>query len=127
VVKLAKPCYEAIKKISKGKWEWEPEKWQGVIYRGKVDLVLHVLTPIYVDLLSKSGVFIKDLIPLLHWERIRKILKQCGYSFSITSGASGGEITVYANIGTDRVYAKYHNNDLQLEVMRAVIELGKEE
>jgi len=76
---LEKPCYEAIKKISKGKWEWKPEKWEMVVYENKVDVITgHSRSPVHVHLSSKPGVHIKDLLPLLHWERIREIMLYLG-------------------------------------------------
>jgi hypothetical protein len=119
----------------KGKWEWEPEVGEWYIWEGIANVICQVWDSyglpspnISIDNMKNDirQVTTKRLIPLLHWERIRKILKQFDYSFSITSGASGGEITVYKTIGTNKLYEKYHNNDLQCAVMRAVIELGKE-
>lgn len=122
----------------KRKWKWSPvvgEQFIGkegipIVIAGIVDVPLVFGTENrrlqYLSMDKVKEVFVKDITPLLPWERIRKILKQFGYSFSITSGASGGQITVYGNVGTDKLYEKYHNNDLQREVMQAVIELGKE-
>lgn len=173
-IALAKPCYEAIKKIAerqetecpechgargkptgricegsivilkcsickgrgkiKGSWEWEPE-WRDLImtptgiwmFDEQVGYRLYLRNKDQEVSYITADEIGRHSFPLLHWERIRKILCLFGYSFSITSGVSGGEITVYENIGTDKVYEKYHNNDLQLEVIQAVIELGKEE
>jgi len=108
----------------KGEWEWEPERWQQVVYRGKVNLIRAVLTPIYVDLLSKRGVFIKDLIPLLHWERIEEILEGMGYALSVLKYE--GYVKCYIHQKDDLLVTEQRKTR-QEAVMRAVIELGKEE
>ena len=115
----------------KGKWKWEPEAGECFSFGWK-DIRKLIIIPVKFYLEEDNICFddyvfpISHCIPFLHWERIRETLKQAGYSFSITSGASGGQITVYKDVGTDKVYEKYHNNDLQFEVMQAVIRLGKE-
>lgn len=65
-----------------------------------------------------------DVTPILDWGEIRKALKS--YYLTFTSGKSGGRITIYKGVGTDKKYEKYHNNNLQEAIMLAVIELGKE-
>lgn len=67
-----------------------------------------------------------EITPILEWEEIRNILKRAGYHINVTSGMSGGRITIYPIIGTEKIYEKtYYSGDLQIGVMKAVIELGR--
>lgn len=130
-IALAKDTVEAIKKISKGKWEWEPEVGEFVIIYGQVVLVksvwpeaLHYGISLEYGLHGIEG-YAKDYIPLLHWERIEKILEGMGY-----------ELDVFKSIKEHLFVCSVHRNSKivlvvraksrQLAVTQAVIELGKE-
>ena len=134
VIALARPFYEALKKLGWNEYLDGLDVGSPIVYKNKLGIIIEGSGSYEFAVKIDEGdhwrgtylLLKKDFIPLLPWERVRKILKQFGYSFSITSGASGGQITVYKNVGTDKVYEKYHNNDLQREVMVAVIEFAKE-
>ena len=139
-IKLAKPCYEAIKKISKGKWEWKPEVGEQfigvhgmpIVIAGIIDVPLIFGTENrrlqYLSMDKVREIFVKDVIPLLHWERIEEILEGMGY----------GLLLKREDIGGKHYQAEFWNKNTwghklsvgktrQEAVMRAVIEVGKEE
>lgn len=123
---LAKPCYEVIEKISKGKWEWEPEIGEYYIEDKEPQLIGD---EIYLEHVQYLLVISQSLTPLLHWERIIKILERIGYGVTVTY--EGGEELnerAYCNIWKDGKYVveDKRGEDCQSVVMRAVIELGKE-
>jgi len=143
---LASKVYEAIKKISKGKWEWEPKAGGGewCIYNKKPHLIVGV--GVGNDLwLRKSGIMCymfepdkrKKIIPLLHWERIEEILEGMGYRVYMEEfymdrslkARKSAECKIY-KYGEDlqggTLLIKIEAKSCQLAVMRAVIELGKE-
>lgn len=114
VIKLAKPCYEAIKIIAKsvGKvWKWEPEWGEFCIDSNKRIVLIWDIFPdapiISVVPAPQANITpynqqVKDCIPILHWEKIEQILEGLGYEIEI-----------------DRIPRK-------LAVMRAVLKLAKE-
>ena len=70
------------------------------------------------------------IIPIFHWERLRKILKELGYDVYLSIGYNGGEITVngideYEHT-TELFSLFYKGEKIQERVMQAVIKLGEE-
>ena len=122
----------------KGKWKWEPEKWELVIYKGEVDVITgHSKSPIHIHLSSVPGICTKELIPLLHWERIEQILEGMGYYMSLPTKGERSDLWVvgfssFNFKGTNKEFRYYKNTYVgrgqtrQEAVQRAVIELGKE-
>lgn len=153
-IALAKDAVEAIKKISKGKWEWEP-KWndKAITSVGTVAQVTMILTNGQICLRDRldnhfyggrqdgkwvvSGSPIEELIPLLHeelipllhWERIEEILEGMGYRLWVEKHLDS-EFTCTIAVKTDEMYEKRvcrtQAKTRQTSVMLAVIELGKE-
>jgi len=142
---LAKATVEAIKKISKGKWEWKPqfgdyvlwnnELWFFRCYAGLGQALLHQV--------SESQVAnIKACIPLLHWERIEEILEGMRYEVkeqrqSMSQSAqcwicpshnhleaTGRDLNNYLQWRQHHTLTVF-GKTRQEAVMRAVIELGK--
>lgn len=77
-ITLAKPVIKAIKKISKGKWEWKPEVGEWWFDERKD----HGRNPILISLPSDIewiNTYPTICIPLLHWEKIEEILEEMGY------------------------------------------------
>lgn len=85
---LAKPCCEAIKKISKGKWEWRPRYRDACLrkrgYPGICTVLIYDPLGGQVKITRGFGrakwVPADDIIPLLHWEKIEEILEGMGWS-----------------------------------------------
>jgi len=147
IIALAKPCIEAIKKISKGKWEWKPER--GELF-GLPDLKYHPdnlgiylytvdHTVFYYHIVKKKIVetqtgYLEYCIPLLHWERIERVLKGMGYCIFLTGNIElSTKYTVVIGTTVEHIgllegksEIKCFGKTRQLAVMRAVIELGKE-
>lgn len=146
-IALAKPCYEAIKKISKGKWEWEPEKGElfGLpdleyhpdnlgVYLYTVDYAVFYYHFIKKRIVETQTDYLEYCIPLLHWEEIEEILEGIGYEIGIdklTKITSEQEkhpdkfeviIEKTGEIGGEENWIS--GSTRQLAVMRAVIELG---
>ncbi len=99
--------------------------------RGLLCMVLDVWNQRrHLRLWNFSEVFVsmsKNFTPILEWEEIRNILKRAGYHVNVTSGMSGGQITIYPTIGTEKLYEKtYYSGDLQTAVMKAVLAWGNE-
>lgn len=111
---LAKDSIEAIKKISKGKWEWEPEVGDWIIEKKPEHTIrfgnkekksiphliisiasydtgntLHVIT-------NASAVRVDEpnATPLLHWERIEEILEGIGYYMSLPTKGERSDLWV---------------------------------
>lgn len=147
-VKLAKPCIEAIKKISKGKWEWEPEVGEWCIVKDKrvrrkgwdtrMGLIVSVNLSI-CTIKTENGLnyIIENCIPLLHWERIEEILEGMGYDvflydqdFGASKTANKYEATIWKPAPIDcqkeKPFTERRGETRQLALLRAVIELGKE-
>ncbi|MBA7492544.1 hypothetical protein ES702_03094 [subsurface metagenome] len=130
VIALALKVNEAIKKISKGKWEWEPEI--GECFYG-LSKVLHWIVNEKQCFSVTQYIEKRKLTPLLHWERIISILKSLGYlvGISINVAFTGSEIQIHRKSNQDHVNSRMildemYDSEPQLAVMRAVIELGKE-
>lgn len=130
---LAKATAEAIKKISKGKWEWEPEMGEWCIWQDKVYVIYEVEENIGEIIQMKDTriaapydfhyVMRKSLTPLLHWERILSILKTFGFKSTVTTEDGWAHIHFF---DSDERCVKTQDGFTQPSVMRAVIELGKE-
>lgn len=171
---LAKPCYEAIKKIAektgrkcvqchgdgviyetplsgeskcfvcngtgkvKGKWEWEPEVGESfvgsegvpIVIAGIIDVPLALGTENrrlqHLSLGKVKEVFVKDTIPLLHWEKLEEILKEMGYIINLQYNP---KVAWWCEIWRNELLLEKVDacQTRQEAVQRAVIELGKEE
>ena len=154
-IALVAPWNEAMKKISKGKWEWEPEegnvfeyKWQEIngqykrVWHKKVEVVPFEFQtwtdedgrymafgepPNYK---TRRHYFLPNCIPLLHWEKIEEILEGMGYIFQEPIrrcyGSEGFKCHCVISL-KGRQAGWGWGKTRQEAVMRAVIELGKEE
>jgi len=145
-IALAKATVEAIKKISKGKWEGKPEVGEWCIYKKNNEIALIVFhwpktesnkyetLEVAFPLGTNRGIeeFADEFIPLLHWERIEEILEGMGVGYEVKIDKWQGferegqnfRVSIRQNgvlmVGTHRTKTR------QLAVMRAVIELVKE-
>lgn len=148
---LAKPCYEALKKISKRvklgvrikleEWKWEPEVGEWVLakhFHPQVRLIAatsdgwawtaYRTEEQGLSCHSVTG----DCIPILHWERIEEILEGMGYylqmnkplDVSIEKGTMKVGCSIYQT-GKDDFITFAQAKSRQEVVMLAVIELGK--
>jgi len=142
-INLALSTYEAIKKIAKreGKeWEWNPEigewclikkKW-GTTLKNVVGIIVlvnedknivRVEAVVETDSIFFSGWYRqKDLIPILHWEKLEEILEGLGYMVDIRleQGNFICEVDGY------EYWADGKGKTRQEAMMRAVIKLSKE-
>lgn len=148
-IELAKPCVEAIKKISKAKgkkWEWKPETgdWCIVLgYSNAVGLIGLIEKDINVSGLAyvECNVFIpkfedndwyerEKLVPLLHWEKLEKIMEDLEYELSVYKVANtldAHECFRCEIWEEDNILCAYEEADTRQEaVMRAIIRLGEE-
>jgi len=126
-IDLAEKTVEAIKQIAEkqGKeWEWMPVIGEQCLFESKPSLITDAL-PDYVYLNSGNNwISKKDVIPLLHWEKIEEILEGMGYWLRIGDKYScqihpPNGVNAWpdgAGIGKSR----------QEAVQRAVIKLGEE-
>ena len=84
---LGRKIPDALKKLSGGKWEWEPTIGDRVC-RGEMILFYAGIIPAING--KRAGKFISEagtqyewpislVIPLLYWERIEEILEEMGY------------------------------------------------
>ena len=115
--------YEAIKKISKGKWEWEPQV--GEWYISPMDII-HLIPE--RQELSKD--YQKLCIPLLHWERIEEILEGIGLGFGVWRTFEGVSLEMYwleDNPNQDPCVIIEKAKSRQEAAYKAVIELAKED
>lgn len=137
---LTKPCYEAIKKISKGRWKWEPKVGEYFMHftsvsHSKFYLITEVDKTFVWFAMTVGGygtakhTDLHNWIPLLHWERIERVLEEMGYYLKIwdtenTKIGSG----YYVVIGEKKSpITEDLGKTRQEAVMKAVIELEKEE
>jgi len=134
VVELAPKVYEVLKKLG---WEWEPEEGEWFVSNGRTFLIVkkrkkgityyHDYYGIAENLFR---IAIEDVIPILHWEKIKKILEGLGYSIALSISNYGGEIMVtrtdeYEHDAT-LFESSYKGNNVQEAVMETVIKLGEE-
>ncbi len=114
------------------KWKWQP-KWGDYFINKFDDSICIFLTDRngFMDYLLPNGNsqlmhkadFKYYVLTILGWEEIRNILRRAGYHINVTSGVSGGQITIYPIIGTEKIYEKiYYSGDLQTAVMKAVLD-----
>ena len=137
VIKLAKPCNEAIKKIAERqgkKWEWEPEVGERFIGPEGIPIVIAGIIDVplvfgtenrrlqYLSMLKVKEVFVKDVTPLLHWEKILRLLKDLGYSMFVETQSHNCRATISKD---SMEIARKIGEDSQSAVMQAVIEAGK--
>jgi len=130
-IKLAKPTYEAIKKIAKTKgkkWEWRPRVGEWFLFDRRIRLVCNVnvelrllFYPEYID----TGFIVKSVhqrkvIPFFHWEKLEEIVEGLGY---ILQGPFANKSCFVARFG---VKGWAEGKTRQEVVMRAIIELGEE-
>ena len=149
-VALAKPYYEAIKKISKRginpmtgapltvpEWEWHSRTGEFAITKENRDILLvtHLLAVAYwqspgfefVNLRTneKGSLPDCDCIPLLHWERIEHLLEGMGYELDVFKSVKE-HLFVCSVHRNSKIVLVVRAKSRQLAVMRAVIELRKE-
>lgn len=122
-IKLAKPCCEAIKKISRGKWKWKPKRYD-LFTDKKAENVYRYGA--YADELDM------DCVPLLHWEDdLEPILEKFGWDLwgmERTVPSSDGTGSLVVVILTKGKLIKYgRGKDRQEAFQRVVIELVKED
>jgi len=141
VIELAKPCVEAIKKISKAKgkeWKWKPEVGEWCLWKKHPHLVLEPegqdnWFTIYVDkdeaYYHRLVVPLKRCIPLLHWEKLEGILEDLGYFLEVEKiGCEDCECLILKGTGDPdtECIAVGRGKTRQEAVMRAIIKLGEE-
>lgn len=150
-IKLAKDCNEAIKKLYfdsthkqneyRGrypldcKWEWEPEVGEQFIGSEGIPIVIAGIIDVplvfgtenrrlrYLSMSKVKEVFVKDVTPLLHWEKILRILKNLGYSIFVETQFYNCRATISRN-GVE--ITRKIGEDSQSAVMQAVIKAAKE-
>lgn len=141
-IELAKPCIEAIKKISKAKgkkWEWKPEVGEWCLWKKHPHLVLEPegqdnWFTIYVDkdeaYYHRLVVPLKRCTPLLHWEKLEKIMGGLGYELRLDKRGDPPNVAFDAGFGKigEPIFASQliQAPTRQEAVMRAIIELGEE-
>jgi len=147
VIELAKPCVEAIKKISKAKgkeWKWKPEVGEWCLWKKHPHLVLEPegqdnWFTIYADKVDKMDydepyyyrlvVPIKRCIPFLHWEKLEKIMEGLGYELRLDKRGDPPNVAFDAGLGKigEPIFASQliQAPTRQEAVMRAIIRLGE--
>ena len=153
-IKLTPQTNEALKALGwKG---WKPEVGDWALWEGAIQLIVDVpfhrgaydsgggMRPgqegDWVDCEAIDGETpilshkIENLIPLLHWEQIKAILQANGYILTIWLSKGGGKIVIYTDPGRKKLLEneqtklvdRMYSGELQLAVMKAVINLAKE-
>jgi len=128
-IELTKPCYEALLKLG---WKgWKPEIGEWAIHKEHIFLITEAYNNINIVECDHGCYLQKDCIPLLHWEKIEKILNR--YVIGFTKDYTDGRYVV-------RIFNRKEGENTYLEspvcmevgttrqeaVMRAVIELARE-
>ena len=141
---LTKPYYEAIKKISKGKWKWKPKPRDYFLNpTGTICIIAkngettdyswynnHIMQH-NLTFHNPKKIKLEDCIPLLPWERIEKVIKQAGYDEELYDMTEeDGEYIYVIWLGDcseeNATSFEGRGKSRQLAVMRAVIKLAKE-
>jgi len=145
-IKLAPKVYEAIKKIAEAKgkeWKWEPEignfcrhkTWAG----DELFIVCRVFTRTVNVVGESEDVYTAEpfmLIPILHWEKLEKIIEGFGYDVDIDKDSLNFDETKYFCVistphqtANKEIYwtpdGKGEGKTRQEAVQRAIIELAK--
>jgi len=120
----------------KGKWEWEPKMGEWCRFDNISHLIKGVSNnPQIIDLhpgyrqcdQTKYDPPASDVTPLLPWERIEKILEEMGYWLKTERLPFNGCRAMTGNLPKHYQVERWINGRTRQEaVMRAVIELGKE-
>jgi len=117
------------------KWKWKPEVGERFIGSEGIPIVIAGIIDVplvfgienrrlqYLSLGRVEEVFVKDVIPLLHWERILSLLRDLGYSLFVETQSHNCRATISKD-GTEIV--RKIGEDSQSAVMQAVIEIAKE-
>jgi len=137
-IELAKPTYEAIKKIARAKrkkWEWKPEVGEWCIDENNIMLIAEVD---YITDDPENWYQIANgsynwctgsmyVIPLLHWEKLEKIMEGLGCELDLKD-FRGSYSYFSARFWQNGVYATIPEigKTRQEAVMRAIIKLGEE-
>lgn len=132
-IKLAPKVIESIKKIAKGqgkKWEWEPERGNWFLgENNQLFLVTDIWKNfIFDDPYCYEGGF-NEVIPLLHWEKLEKILEETtGYFLEVEKiGCENCECLVLKGTGDPETgcVAVGKGKTRQEAVMRAIVKLSE--
>jgi len=139
VIKLAKDSNNAIKFLTEkqGKqWKWEPEWLDPLLFTyGKYSEIywfkcsdLSERFKGWIFVLTKGieeaalNIPQRDCIPLLHWEKILRLLRDLGYSMFVETQSHNCRATISED-GTE--IARKIGEDSQSAVMQATIEAAK--
>jgi len=136
-IELAKPCIEAVKKIAKAKgkeWEWKPEVGEWCIDENNIMLIAEVD---YITDDPENWYQISNgsynwctgsmyVIPLLHWEKLEKIMEKFGYKMYVKFETIGGNHYQCGICNGTAVLVLEIGKTRQEAVMRAIIRLGEE-
>lgn len=133
---LAVEFNEALKKVSKGKWKWEP-RWGDhfilvnahCIFHYAEREKVHFLNDAWEDLQSRPlKYFEENSTPLFHGERVVEILEGMGYIVRVREeGGFGEECKYNCGIYTNKLEVGGSAPTFQEAVRQATIELAKKE
>ena len=132
---LAKQVYEAIPVIAGKagkKWEWEPEVGEWCIWEGVANVICQVwesygLSSRNISIADMNNhvreVTTKRLIPLLHWEKMERIMYQLGFTMENPTFLSVWKTHFSDQSGTEyrEEYGKYR----QTSVMKAILAVAE--
>ncbi len=136
---LARDSNEAIKVLTEKqgkKWEWEPEVGEQfigsegipIVIAGIIDVPLIFKTENrrlrYLSMNKVKEVFVKNVTPLLHWEKILRLLRDLGYGVFVETQSHNCRATISRD-GVE--ITRKIGEDSQSAVMQAVIEAAKED
>ncbi|MHC1624720.1 MAG: hypothetical protein ACXQS2_01805 [Methermicoccaceae archaeon] len=145
-IELAPKVYEAIRKIAKAKgkkWEWKPEigDWfllddypyvvAGVLWYTIEDKVVDEPQPddaisiVYVKSHTIQTEAHDNVIPLLHWEKLEKIMEKFGYFLDLDYDYHTPFCCEIWDSKQNLPVAFGYENTRQEAVMQAIIELSE--
>jgi len=139
VIETAKPCDNALRKLG---WKWKPQPGEWCIYKknGEIALVtdyypktasnkyetVEVLFPPREN--TRVEEFANNFIPILHWEKIEKILEKAGYGIHISSSWEHALCQIFLTStgkGRRNVIVREGGRTRQEAIIKSVIALAK--
>jgi len=135
-IELAPKVYEAIKKIAKAKgrdWEWKPKVGEWCIINNQKSTSLILLVDKEIEEMVQvlinhtlSWQSKKNLIPLLHWEKLEKIMEGLGYYVILWWDNWYKQWNCRIIKNEEDKFPSVRGKTRQEAVMRAIIRLGEE-
>jgi len=133
-IELASKVNKILEKLG---WEWEPERGEWCLVKDEIEIGVfkpHLISMVHGESLysyeawRQNHWYISEVIPILHWERLERILEEMGYWPEITRRIYGSEgAKSHCKIDKNGKFMVAAWAEIRQEaVMEAIIKLAEE-